>query len=143
VQTDAALAERIEAIGVRAFVAEWERLPLFASQRTLAPEILAAQRATRLARGAHGLSRSLRTVGLGCMPDLGPALRGSPAVLSLITGALDEKFTRLAAELRPLRHTIVPGVGHNVLLEKPEAVAQVIRSAVDRVAVSGFAGARP
>jgi len=143
VRADNMLAERIVAIGTRAFVAEWEGLPLFASQHALPPETLAAQRATRLARDAGGLSFALRAVGLGRMPDLRPALLRSPATLHLVTGALDDKFTTLAAELHSERHTVVPSAGHNVLLEKPHAVAGIIRAVVARTTAPAHVGARP
>jgi 2-succinyl-6-hydroxy-2,4-cyclohexadiene-1-carboxylate synthase len=128
---DEALAAHIESIGVRRFVAEWETLPLFASQRKLSPAVLAAQRATRLSRDPQGLARSLRTVGLGRMPDLRAALAERPVPLHLVTGSLDDRFTALAAELACASHTIVSGVGHNVLLERPDRVAALIRDVAD------------
>ena len=125
-RSDESLSERIESEGVRDFVDEWEALPLFASQRALPPSVLARQRAIRLAHDAHGLSRSLAVAGLGRMPDLRPMLEETRVRIHMVTGVLDEKFTTLATELRPTGHTVVVGAGHNVLLERPDAVAAII-----------------
>ncbi len=125
-RSDEALAKEIESEGIRRFVARWEELPLFASQRSLPGPALAAQRATRLSHDPRGLAQSLRTVGLGRMPDLRPTLASAPTRLHMITGSLDDRFTVLAAEMRPAAHTVVAGVGHNVLLEAPERVAEIV-----------------
>jgi 2-succinyl-6-hydroxy-2,4-cyclohexadiene-1-carboxylate synthase len=126
-RADEALAQRIESSGIRRFVAEWEDMPLFASQRAVSGTVLAAQRATRLSHDPKGLARSLRTVGLGRMPDLRSALTDTSARIHMVTGGLDDRFTALAAELRPAAHTVVAGVGHNVLLEAPERLAEIVR----------------
>jgi 2-succinyl-6-hydroxy-2,4-cyclohexadiene-1-carboxylate synthase len=125
-RADEALAKSIESAGIRRFVAEWEERPLFASQKTLPGSVLAAQRATRLSHDPKGLARSLRTVGLGCMPDLRPALARASTRIHMVTGGLDDRFTALAAEIRPSAHTVVAGVGHNVLLEAPERLAEIV-----------------
>jgi 2-succinyl-6-hydroxy-2,4-cyclohexadiene-1-carboxylate synthase len=48
-----------------------------------------------------------------------------------MAGELDEKFTalgaRVARELPHGRLVIVPGVGHNVPLEDPEAIVRELR----------------
>jgi pimeloyl-ACP methyl ester carboxylesterase len=52
--------------------------------------------------------------------------------ITLVTGALDEKFTAIARELQGLRagidHIVVPGAGHNVALERPDSIASLLRS---------------
>ena len=57
----------------------------------------------------------------------------STVPVALVTGARDDRFTALAREMVRLRtnvtHVAVPGVGHNVVLEAPDAVAAVMRGA--------------
>lgn len=129
-KADAALALRLER-GILPFVKTWESLPLFASQRELPHEVQAAQRERRLRHRPSGLVRSLRAVGLGEMPNLRPALPTLEISVRLVVGARDPKFRAVADEMARLlprvKVEIVPGAGHNVVLEAPERVAAVIR----------------
>lgn len=131
VLADEAIASGILRGGVGAFVDAWEALPLFDTQRALPPERLAPQRAWRTAHTAAGLAWALRTLGLGRQPAYREAIRESRVPLHLVTGALDERFTALARDMARLRegvtHTVVAGVGHNVVLEAPEALAALLR----------------
>ncbi|MBZ8138436.1 alpha/beta hydrolase [Rubrivivax gelatinosus] len=120
-----------------AFVADWEALPLFASQRRLAPALQAHQRAARLAHDAQALGWAFDVAGLANMPDYRPSLATTRQRLHWITGADDERFSRLAASVsRPprLTHELVPGAGHNLLLEAPEAVAAALQRLADEAA---------
>jgi 2-succinyl-6-hydroxy-2,4-cyclohexadiene-1-carboxylate synthase len=116
------------------FVGAWEDQPLFRSQRTLPEETLARQRAERLARDPAGLVRSLAVTGLGVMPSYWDALPGIKAPTTLIVGSKDEKFTALgremAARLPAAMLEIVPDAGHNVVLERPDAVRALIDRAL-------------
>ncbi len=108
------------------FVDAWEALPLWATQRALAPPQLARQRAARLTHDGLALVWAFDVAGLAQMPDLRPAVVTATQRLHFLTGALDLRFTALAASLvRPLAvtHAQVPGAGHNLLLEAPAAVA--------------------
>ncbi len=123
-RNDEALAISIEREGVPAFVERWERLPLFASQRTLPIEIKDALHAQRLHNNATGLSQSLRGVGAGSQPSLHAQLPTLHIPVLLITGELDSKFTSIAqrmAQLLPQAQLhIVPAAGHTVHLEHPQ-----------------------
>jgi 2-succinyl-6-hydroxy-2,4-cyclohexadiene-1-carboxylate synthase len=122
--SDEALAASIERDGVPAFVDRWEKLPLFASQRTLPPETQEALRSQRLNNRASGLARSLRGVGTGAQPSLIARLPTLHIPALLIAGELDTKFTAIArsmAQALPQSQLhIVPGAGHAVHLEQPE-----------------------
>ena len=63
-------------------------------------------------------------------PAYRAALARSTVPIALVTGSLDDKFTAIAREMLRLRsgitHTVVEGVGHNAVLEAPDAVARVI-----------------
>ncbi|MBI5515648.1 MAG: alpha/beta fold hydrolase [Deltaproteobacteria bacterium] len=122
-------ARALEAGGVEAFVRAWEALPLWTSQRALPEAARSRRRAERLGHTAEGLAWSLRALGLGVMPNLRGALRAPGVPVTLVTGALDEKFTALAKEYASpaVRHTTVHGAGHDVGLEAPGALASVLK----------------
>ena len=131
-RSDETLAQRIEREGVPAFVEQWSRLPLFASQETrLAPEQRARQERQRLRNRAGGLARSLRGMGSGAQPPLHALLPHIGTPLLLLAGADDAKFRAIARDLaRRLPNAaveIVPEAGHAAHLESPEAVAQSAR----------------
>lgn len=117
--------------GLRGFLARWEAQPLFSSQLRLPEAVLSQQRQLRLSQSAADLSRCLRVMGLARMPDYRSALCHARLPITLVTGALDHKFTRLANDLtrggRQLFHWQVRDAGHNVVLEAPDALAGVLR----------------
>ncbi|MBK8590459.1 MAG: alpha/beta fold hydrolase [Sandaracinaceae bacterium] len=139
VEADDALAARLEQAGLPAFVKEWEALPLWESQRTLAPARLAAQRALRLTHDAPRLAHALRTLSLGRMPSWTSALPTLDLPVTLVAGHGDSKFRALAegmaaalpsARLEVLGDAGAP-FGHNLLLEAPGDLARVIVETVD------------
>jgi 2-succinyl-6-hydroxy-2,4-cyclohexadiene-1-carboxylate synthase len=133
------LARDLEARGVAQFVDAWEALPMFDTQRGLPEEARRRRRAERLDHAPAALAWALRTLGLGAMPSLWDALGAARAPVHLVTGALDAKFgdlARRALDRAPsCVHTQVGGVGHDVGLEAPRALASIVR------AVTGGGGA--
>ena len=128
---DEALAARIERDGIAAFVAEWERQPLFAGVARLPNEARAALHDQRLANSPLGLANSLRGMGTGAQPPLWSRLATMAAPTLLIAGELDAKFValneRLAATIPGARLRLMADAGHTVHLEQPEAfLAEVI-----------------
>lgn len=127
---DEKLGRRLEQEGLESFLDAWEKLPLFASQQHLPEAVLARQRAIRRRHRPEALARALRVLGLGRMPDYWPHLAELDIPVRLLVGELDTKFRRIAermAELLPRGHLeVVPGVGHNLLLEAPERVAAAL-----------------
>ncbi|HVS66649.1 MAG TPA: alpha/beta fold hydrolase [Thermoanaerobaculia bacterium] len=119
-----------------AFVEEWQALPLFASQRRLPAEALEAQDRIRRGHRPETLARAMRVLSLGAMPDHREALGRVRVPVVLMTGELDRRFTGLAVELAASipgsRVEVVPGVGHNVPLEAPGAVAAGLRELAAR-----------
>ena len=134
--SDAALAQRIERDGVEAFVDEWERVPLFASQLALPAEARAVVRATRLAQRARGLANSLRGMGAGAQAPLHDRLPSIAAPALLLAGSLDEKYVAIARDMaRTLPDAtmrVVEGVGHAAHLERPEAFARLVEDFLRR-----------
>lgn len=128
---EASLARRLEEDGLEAFVDHWQALPLWASQAALPAPVLDRQRALRLTHDARGLAGALRELGLAAMPDLRPALSGIRVPVDLVVGGLDAKFLALARDFArrcpAARVIVVPGVGHNVVLEAPDALARILQ----------------
>jgi 2-succinyl-6-hydroxy-2,4-cyclohexadiene-1-carboxylate synthase len=129
-RSDAELAALVETRGVPAFVERWEKLPLFASQARLPAATIARKHAERLRHDARGLAASLRSTGLGAMPDFTPLLETLRCPVTLLVGELDHKFVVLAqaaaARLAAAELSIVPDAGHDLLLERPAEVARVL-----------------
>lgn len=114
-----------------AFVQAWEAMPLFESQQYLVgEEELAEQRAVRLSHSRAGLAASLSCCGLAQMPNFRPQLPKLGLGVDLVVGERDVKFRQLAVEMHnSLPHArlfVEPGCGHNVVLERPRAVARII-----------------
>jgi len=122
---DETLALRIEAVGVAAFVEEWLARPLFAGLARLPPEQRAAQRERRLKNSARGLAHSLRGMGTGAMAPLWSALADVRVPTLFIAGEQDAKFVAIARRMSGLVPgslcVAVPGSGHTVHAEQPEA----------------------
>lgn len=122
---DELLADRIETIGVEAFIDEWLQNPLFSG---LTPG--QAMRLDRLRNTADGLASSLRLAGTGTQTPLWDRLSEISCPVLLLVGQHDQKFSAIAeqmatalpdAELR----TIV-GAGHSVHLEQPERTVNAL-----------------
>lgn len=122
---DEALAARIEGDGMAAFVAEWERHPLFAGLARLSDGARAALHHQRLGNDPLGLANSLRGMGTGAQPSLWSRLAAVAAPTLLVAGRRDTKFValneRLAAAIPNATLRLIPDAGHVVQLEQPEA----------------------
>lgn len=136
-QSDASLATSIEDDGIPAFVARWERLPLWATQQRLTDVARRRQREIRLRHRPHGLANSLRGMGQGSQPSYWPRLRNIATPTLLIAGERDEKFADLARRMHAAipnsRLAIVPDAGHAVHLELPDTYAESVISFLETV----------
>jgi 2-succinyl-6-hydroxy-2,4-cyclohexadiene-1-carboxylate synthase len=130
---DRELANLIRQKGVAAFIEQWEALPMFEGLRTrLPPEEQELLRARRSACTVEGLVGALECLGLGVQPDYWPELHGQRRPTLLLTGALDEKFTRIArrmaAELPVVWRRTFDECGHAPHLEASEEYAREVLS---------------
>lgn len=129
VAADEALALRIEQGGdaaIAEFLDEWLSGPLFS-----ALDEEAADRAARLENTAAGLASSLRHHGTGTQLPLWERLGELTMPVLVVAGEQDEKFLaagqRLAAAIGPSAlFILVPGAGHAVPFEQPEAFARLL-----------------
>jgi 2-succinyl-6-hydroxy-2,4-cyclohexadiene-1-carboxylate synthase len=120
---DVARAVRLERDGIEAFIDEWEREPVFASQAGLPPARAARLRAERLRNRPAGLAASLRDAGQGSMESLHDRLARVRAPTLVIAGALDPvglaRAEGIADEIPGARLEVVAGAGHTPHLETP------------------------
>lgn len=122
--------ELLETGGLDAFIAAWERQPLFASQTSLPERVRERRQNERRAHDPRELARSLRLTGLAEMPDYWADLPRITQPVTLLAGENDEKFRNLASAASKLlprgRFEIAGGASHDVLLERPDLVAVAI-----------------
>ena len=127
---DEALADRIERIGLPAFLDEWLSNPLFAG---LTEET--AQLEDRLRNTPVGLANSLRDAGTGTQTPLWDRLGEIRCPALVLVGEHDAKFRalgdRLVEGLSDARLVVVPGAGHSVHLEQPDATADALAQFLD------------
>ena len=116
-------AHRLERDGIEAFVDEWEREPVFASQVKLPPARVVRLRSERLRNRPPGLAASLRGAGQGSMEPLHDRLAGIRTPTLVIAGALDPvgraRAEGVAAGIPGARLEIVTDAGHAPHLETP------------------------
>ncbi|GED63185.1 2-succinyl-6-hydroxy-2,4-cyclohexadiene-1-carboxylate synthase [Lysinibacillus fusiformis] len=129
-ERDDILAQKIITNGLVSFVNSWENIPLFASQRHLPATVRKAIRAERLSQREEGLAGSLRGVGTGTQPSNWHLLDRLEISVLLITGSLDEKFCKIALEMKALlktvRHMTVIDAGHAIHVENPAEFATIV-----------------
>lgn len=132
-RSDAALAQRLETIGLDAFLQEWLDLPMFAGL----PDGARFDHERR-ANTVDGLAESLRRAGTGSMAPLWADLHTVELPVLCVTGALDERYGQIAeqmvAALGPTaEHRIIGDAGHAAHLERPEQTIEVVCEFLARV----------
>lgn len=125
---DEALAAEIEDATVEEFVARWSAQPLFAEDP---PAAVARWQEDMRRNDPASLAAALRGIGTGAMEPLWSRLGELTMPATVLTGERDAKFValgrRLAGELGgPVREVVVPGAGHGLPREVPDAVAAAI-----------------
>jgi 2-succinyl-6-hydroxy-2,4-cyclohexadiene-1-carboxylate synthase len=144
--SDEALAAEIERHEIEWFEEHWSSRPIFSTQESLPAMTRAALREARLRNRPAALARSLRGLGQGTQPWLFDKLPAITCPTLFLTGALDTKYgdiaERMAAAVPGARHIAVPGCGHNVHLEQPEAFERALLEHLAPVAGAARASAR-
>jgi 2-succinyl-6-hydroxy-2,4-cyclohexadiene-1-carboxylate synthase len=124
---DERLAQQIESLSIDEFARQWAQTPILADAP---PDVAARSHTDRLQSTPHGLAAALRGLGTGVLPSLWQQLPSLQMPVTLLAGERDAKFTALAQDMaRRIPRasvTVVPGAGHAVHLECPEAVVQAL-----------------
>lgn len=134
---DAERARRLRAHGVRPFMDDWARLPLFETQARLPEAVRDRLRAGRLANDPEALARTFEGAGQHAMPDRARVLEALPRFpfpVLYLCGALDAKYRAVGEELARLEGAsniaveTVAGAGHNVHVEQPDRFARLLEA---------------
>jgi 2-succinyl-6-hydroxy-2,4-cyclohexadiene-1-carboxylate synthase len=125
---DERLAADTEAGTIEEFAERWSRQPLFAGTP---PAAAAFWRADMLRNDPAALAAVLRGIGAGVMEPLWDRLGELGAMpVTIIAGERDGRYAalgrRLAGALPAARMLVVPGAGHGLPREAPQAVAAAI-----------------
>ncbi|GGG30462.1 putative 2-succinyl-6-hydroxy-2,4-cyclohexadiene-1-carboxylate synthase [Lysinibacillus alkalisoli] len=127
---DEKLACMLEHEGLIAFVDYWQDIALFHTQKQLSTERQQQIRTERLSHEASGLAMSLRCVGTGSQPSMWGVLPYLQMPVTLLTGALDDKFCVIAEKMlkkmQNAKHIIVEGAGHAIHVEKSKQFATIV-----------------
>lgn len=127
---DAEWAQKLRTQGLESFLTEWEAQPLFATQAALPEAGKAWLAESRQGHDADGLARAMEAFGLGAQPPLHDHLSTLAVPTLWVAGEADAKFSALAHDLATrmpdARAVIVPGCGHHVPLERPEAFLALV-----------------
>lgn len=125
---DERLAAEAERDGIEAFADRWMRQPLFAGTP---PAAAAHWRADIMRNDPAALAAVLRGIGSGVMTPLWDRLGELRAIpVTIMAGERDGRYAaiarRLAGALGDARVLLVPGAGHGLPREAPQAVAAAI-----------------
>jgi 2-succinyl-6-hydroxy-2,4-cyclohexadiene-1-carboxylate synthase len=125
--SDEALAARTEAGTIGAFADAWAAQPLFAGTP---PDAAAEWRADMERNDPVALAAVLRGIGTGSMEPLWNRLAELSMPVTVVVGEEDERFLafgrRLAESVRDGEIVVVPGAGHGLPREAPQALAEVL-----------------
>ena len=124
--SDERLAVQLETVPFEDFIESWRTQPLFADEPS---EVGALARADQRCNRPDALAAALRGAGTGQMEPLWGRLGELEMPVMVVVGERDAKFRalggRMVALLANARLIVVPG-GHNLPLESPAAIAEVI-----------------
>lgn len=126
---DSELAERIHRGGMQRFLDDWLSAPLTSTSSVAEPARL-SDRAVREQNSPTGLAAALSGLGQGAFPYLGDRVTELAIPLLTISGSRDERYSEQAEAMATAapqgRHVVIEGAGHNVVLEAPEELADVV-----------------
>jgi 2-succinyl-6-hydroxy-2,4-cyclohexadiene-1-carboxylate synthase len=124
---DERLAAFADGATIEEFADRWAAQPLFAGTPPAAARIW---REDMLRNDPRGLAAVLRGMGTGAMDSLWGRLGELTMPVTVLAGAEDPKFValaeRLVAALPNAELVVVPGAGHGLPREAPEAVSAAI-----------------
>lgn len=127
-------AVRVVDLGMENFIDEWEKLPLFNSQRQLPIEKQKFMHEQRTSQSAKNVANSLYYFGTGAMPNFWGQLAMIHVPVTLITGMNDQKFTMINQKMKQRLPQVmwhqVANAGHNVHFEQTALVTDILNHLV-------------
>ena len=119
-------ADRIEQIGLDAFLEEWLALPLFAGL-----DAESSHRESRLTNEPAALAEALRRLGAGTQEPLWDRLDELDMPVLVLAGERDDRYREIGARTAAAiganaALVVVPDVGHAAHLEDPEGTGRIV-----------------
>lgn len=132
---DEQLAAFAQSATIEAFADRWMAQPIFAGTP---PAVARIWREDLLRSEPAAIAAMLRGLGAGAMPPVWERLGELAMPATVVAGERDAKYValgeRLAAGLPRAELLVVPGVGHGLPREAPEAIAAAISRPASRAA---------
>lgn len=129
-ERDGRWAALLQEEGMAGFIAQWDEQALFNGGRSLDGAQRAWWRELRLAQDPEGLAQAIAAFSPGREPYVGPALSQCLLPTELVVGANDARYViwgeTMRDSMRASRLHVLDGVAHNVPLEAPNELAQVM-----------------
>lgn len=130
IMLDKERAEKIQNIGIKNFVEEWSKLPLFNSQKDLPNEEQNRIKKMRLAQNPKGLSKALIDYGTGAQPSYWNDLIKLDVPTCIVVGERDEKFINIGKKMNnTIKNSelhIINNAGHTIHVEQPSKFDTII-----------------
>lgn len=134
-EQDHVLAERIEAIGLDAFIESWTSRGI-TSLTHLSDEFREWDYGVRSQNSASGLSAALRGYGQGMQPSVWGDIGRIAIPVLLVTGSRDTRYTTISEAMAQLipgaEHVVIDGAGHNPFADRPGTTYGVVSDFLDR-----------
>lgn len=129
VRADERRAEDIASFGMRAFIDDWYRQPLFRSFQHR-PALLEQIRQSRQDNDPTWMAKVIRELSPGCQPFLGDRLSELNIPTLLLAGSLDEKYAvalrEMVIRIPRARGLVLPRAGHTIHAERPVRFSQIL-----------------
>jgi 2-succinyl-6-hydroxy-2,4-cyclohexadiene-1-carboxylate synthase len=126
-EADQRLASEIERSEIGSFAARWAQTPVLGG---ISAELAAAAYVDRIRSSPGALADALRALGTGELAPVWDRLGELAMPVALVVGERDAKFRAIALEMAAAipraSVEVVPGAGHAVHIEAPEAVAALL-----------------
>jgi 2-succinyl-6-hydroxy-2,4-cyclohexadiene-1-carboxylate synthase len=127
-QVDLKRAQQLESQDFKQFLTDWYNQPLFESLKRHSKFSQLLNR--RLQNNPYELAKSLINMGTGVQSSLWEKLSNNLVPLLLIVGEKDHKFVEINQEMLAVAPQttlkIIQNCGHNIHVEKPEGLIQVL-----------------
>jgi 2-succinyl-6-hydroxy-2,4-cyclohexadiene-1-carboxylate synthase len=134
--SDKHLAAFIMKHSLEEFVAKWQQLPLFATQKDLPLESQSAVYQERISQQRFGLACSLWFMGTGAQPSCWEQLSELNMPILAIVGESDSKFQQIAQNMQKKQPSLsidcLAQAGHCVHLEQPRTFEQKVLAFLER-----------
>jgi 2-succinyl-6-hydroxy-2,4-cyclohexadiene-1-carboxylate synthase len=132
-KADERLAASLETLTIEQFAQTWAQTPVLAGASA---EVAKAANRDRLRSVPQGLAAALRGLGTGALEPVWSRLPELAMPTSILVGERDQKFQAIGREMARRiptteRFLVVPGAGHAVHLERPDAVVAELTRPVD------------